>query len=99
MASKNSLFLATGAQSQVKGQRGQDTGSITSCGIDPHDKEPWEAHLTEENKQRPQDVNLSVVDLYTIGIGPSSSHTVGPMRAGYRFCLELEARNLLEKIG
>jgi len=55
--------------------------------------------LTEENKQRPQDVNLSVVDLYTIGIGPSSSHTVGPMRAGYRFCLELEARNLLEKIG
>jgi L-serine dehydratase len=92
-------FWQQGAQSQVKGQRGQDTGSITSCGIDPHDKEPWEAHLTEENKQRPQDVNLSVVDLYTIGIGPSSSHTVGPMRAGYRFCLELEARNLLEKIG
>ncbi|KZB64892.1 serine dehydratase [Thalassospira lucentensis] len=55
--------------------------------------------MTEENKQRPQDVNLSVVDLYTIGIGPSSSHTVGPMRAGYRFCLELEARNILEKIG
>ncbi len=45
------------------------------------------------------DVNLSVVDLYTIGIGPSSSHTVGPMRAGYRFCLELEARNLLTKTG
>ncbi|SOB96806.1 L-serine ammonia-lyase [Thalassospira xiamenensis] len=55
--------------------------------------------MTEENKQRPQDVNLSVVDLYTIGIGPSSSHTVGPMRAGYRFCQELEARNILEKIG
>ncbi|KZB56775.1 L-serine ammonia-lyase [Thalassospira xiamenensis] len=55
--------------------------------------------MTEQNKQRPQDVNLSVVDLYTIGIGPSSSHTVGPMRAGYRFCLELEARNILEKIG
>ena len=46
-----------------------------------------------------QDVNLSVVDLYTIGIGPSSSHTVGPMRAGYRFCLELEARNLLSATG
>ena len=45
------------------------------------------------------DVNLSVVDLYTIGIGPSSSHTVGPMRAGYRFCLELEARNLLANTG
>ncbi|MBO6808136.1 MAG: L-serine ammonia-lyase [Thalassospira sp.] len=42
---------------------------------------------------------MSVVDLYTIGIGPSSSHTVGPMRAGYRFCLELESRNLLQNTG
>ncbi|WP_336233146.1 L-serine ammonia-lyase [Thalassospira sp. CH_XMU1458] len=50
-------------------------------------------------KKSQHDVNLSVVDLYTIGIGPSSSHTVGPMRAGYRFCLELEARNLLQKTG
>ena len=28
---------------------------------------------------------VSVVDLFTIGIGPSSSHTVGPMRAANRF--------------
>ncbi|MCQ8278547.1 L-serine ammonia-lyase [Acetobacteraceae bacterium KSS8] len=28
---------------------------------------------------------ISVFDLYTIGIGPSSSHTVGPMRAGRLF--------------
>ncbi len=28
---------------------------------------------------------ISVTDLYTIGIGPSSSHTVGPMRAGRAF--------------
>jgi L-serine dehydratase len=28
---------------------------------------------------------LSVLDLFTIGIGPSSSHTVGPMRAARRF--------------
>jgi L-serine dehydratase len=28
---------------------------------------------------------ISVVDLFTIGIGPSSSHTVGPMRAALRF--------------
>jgi L-serine dehydratase len=28
---------------------------------------------------------LSVTDLFTIGIGPSSSHTVGPMRAGVHF--------------
>jgi L-serine dehydratase len=30
-------------------------------------------------------MNLSVFDLFKIGIGPSSSHTVGPMVAGYRF--------------
>ncbi|GLI98325.1 L-serine dehydratase [Sphingobium sp. BS19] len=28
---------------------------------------------------------ISVVDLFTIGIGPSSSHTVGPMRAALMF--------------
>lgn len=28
---------------------------------------------------------LSVMDLFTIGIGPSSSHTVGPMRAAHAF--------------
>jgi L-serine dehydratase len=30
-------------------------------------------------------LQISVMDLFTIGIGPSSSHTVGPMRAGFRF--------------
>ena len=28
---------------------------------------------------------LSVFDLFSIGIGPSSSHTVGPMRAALEF--------------
>ena len=32
---------------------------------------------------------LSVVDLFRVGIGPSSSHTVGPMRAGVAFASEL----------
>ena len=45
------------------------------------------------------DVNISVTDLYTIGIGPSSSHTVGPMRAARRFADLLIARNLLDKCG
>ncbi len=43
------------------------------------------------------DINISVTDLYTIGIGPSSSHTVGPMRAARRFCDLLLAIDLLEK--
>ena len=28
---------------------------------------------------------ISLFDLFKIGIGPSSSHTVGPMRAAQRF--------------
>ena len=38
----------------------------------------------------------SLFDLFKIGIGPSSSHTVGPMRAARRFCVELDAAGLLE---
>jgi L-serine dehydratase len=36
---------------------------------------------------------LSVFDLFKIGIGPSSSHTVGPMVAAARFIADLEALN------
>ncbi len=32
---------------------------------------------------------LTALDLFTIGVGPSSSHTVGPMRAARRFVAEL----------
>src|SRR5689334_14359612 len=39
---------------------------------------------------------LSVFDLFSIGIGPSSSHTVGPMRAARTFALGLQADALIE---
>jgi L-serine dehydratase len=38
---------------------------------------------------------LSVFDLFKIGIGPSSSHTVGPMRAARQFAVRLEESGLL----
>lgn len=38
---------------------------------------------------------LSVFDLYSVGIGPSSSHTVGPMRAAGRFVSRLAEDGLL----
>lgn len=41
---------------------------------------------------------LSVTDLFSIGIGPSSSHTVGPMRAGRSFAEELTAASLLSRV-
>ena len=34
-------------------------------------------------------MHFSVLDLFTIGVGPSSSHTVGPMRAAARFANSL----------
>ncbi|WP_151771140.1 L-serine ammonia-lyase [Streptomyces abyssomicinicus] len=39
---------------------------------------------------------VSVFDLFSIGIGPSSSHTVGPMRAARMFAARLRNEGLLE---
>lgn len=44
------------------------------------------------------DVAISVFDLLSIGIGPSSSHTVGPMRAARRFALGLAADGVLDHV-
>ncbi|MFZ7157126.1 L-serine ammonia-lyase, partial [Avibacterium avium] len=41
---------------------------------------------------------ISVFDMFKIGIGPSSSHTVGPMKAGKQFVDDLVAKNLLAKV-
>ena len=41
---------------------------------------------------------VSVFDLFTIGIGPSSSHTVGPMRAARQFVLALQASGNLMRV-
>ncbi|KAA0950240.1 L-serine ammonia-lyase [Pseudomonas sp. ANT_H14] len=41
---------------------------------------------------------ISVFDLFKIGIGPSSSHTVGPMRAAALFVQGLRERGLLEQV-
>jgi L-serine dehydratase len=40
-------------------------------------------------------MKTSVFDLFKIGIGPSSSHTVGPMRASHQFVSRLAEANLL----
>src|SRR5690349_16869013 len=40
-------------------------------------------------------MTLSVFDIFKVGIGPSSSHTMGPMRAAHEFALGLEHDGLL----
>ena len=42
-------------------------------------------------------MSLSVFDIFKIGIGPSSSHTMGPMNAARSFVLLLEERGMLQK--
>lgn len=41
---------------------------------------------------------ISVFDLFRVGIGPSSSHTVGPMRAARRFVTGLKGDGLLARV-
>lgn len=42
--------------------------------------------------------HISVFDIFKIGIGPSSSHTVGPMRAARRFAERLRDDRQLERV-
>ena len=41
---------------------------------------------------------ISVFDMLKIGVGPSSSHTLGPWRAAERFLLELRTENILQDV-
>jgi len=41
---------------------------------------------------------VSLFDLLSVGIGPSSSHTVGPMRAARSFAADLTSAGLLEQV-
>ena len=41
---------------------------------------------------------VSVFEMLKIGVGPSSSHTLGPWRAAEAFLKELRERQLLEKV-
>ncbi|KAB8292773.1 L-serine ammonia-lyase [Bifidobacterium avesanii] len=41
---------------------------------------------------------LSVLDMFSIGVGPSSSHTVGPMRAAAAFACALRGNGILDDV-
>nr|BET44630.1 MAG: L-serine ammonia-lyase [Candidatus Aschnera chinzeii] len=40
----------------------------------------------------------SVIDIFKVGIGPSSSHTIGPMKAGKQFVDDLKNKNILTDV-
>jgi len=43
-------------------------------------------------------LKTSIFEIFKVGVGPSSSHTVGPMRAARRFVQELADCSLLERV-
>ena len=43
-------------------------------------------------------MGISVFDLFKIGVGPSSSHTVGPMSAAAEFAAHLEGMALIPDV-
>ena len=43
-------------------------------------------------------MTISVFELFKVGIGPSSSHTVGPMRAAADFVADLDAAEVLVRV-
>lgn len=57
--------------------------------------------LTEKDLRRRRDdidlTHLSVFEMFSIGVGPSSSHTVGPMRAANAWTRRLRERGLFER--
>lgn len=60
---------------------------------------PWRGeHLPPRESEGRASVSFSVFDLFTVGIGPSSSHTVGPMRAAATFVERLRSRGQLDQV-
>ncbi|KAG9097046.1 hypothetical protein FS749_007139 [Ceratobasidium sp. UAMH 11750] len=48
-------------------------------------------------ESRKEHAVISTFDLFSVGVGPSSSHTVGPMRAARIFIVDLQELGLLDK--
>ncbi|KAF9897592.1 hypothetical protein BX616_005304 [Lobosporangium transversale] len=79
--------------------------STSACCADPSLTTPVPNPVAPEetcqNNQSEEEVKHAVVstfDLFSIGIGPSSSHTVGPMRAAKIFVTDLKDHKVLDKV-
>lgn len=61
---------------------------------------PFTRHNATSSSKPPdvQHAVISAFDLFSIGVGPSSSHTVGPMRAGKIFIQDIQELDLLQKV-
>ncbi|KAI9002363.1 L-serine ammonia-lyase [Gaertneriomyces semiglobifer] len=57
-----------------------------------------EVHRQHRFQPSEQHAVVSTFDLFSIGVGPSSSHTVGPMRAAKIFVEDLKKAGVLDKV-
>lgn len=78
---------------QVQAQCRQQSSSTPTQFAD--DEEGTEGTYSEANNEH---AVISTFDLFSVGIGPSSSHTVGPMRAGKIFVADLVEAEVLQKV-
>lgn len=86
----------------------QQCRPLSSAAAARAESEPERERTTTNNKQDDETGTyseadhehavISAFDLFSIGIGPSSSHTVGPMRAGNIFIADLVEANLLHRV-
>lgn len=89
-------------------QHHQQCRPLSSAAAARAEPEPERESTTTNNKQDDETGTyseadhehavISAFDLFSIGIGPSSSHTVGPMRAGNIFIADLVEANLLHRV-
>lgn len=54
--------------------------------------------VNDPNASKDHHAVVSTFDLFSIGVGPSSSHTVGPMRAAKIFITDLKEHKVLDKV-
>ncbi|MEM8744813.1 MAG: serine dehydratase beta chain, partial [Pseudomonadota bacterium] len=59
---------------------------------------PWWSSPPNPANWGVSEMVTSLFDLFKIGIGPSSSHTVGPMVAARTFVLDLDTQGLFERV-
>jgi L-serine deaminase len=76
------------------GFRGLSTTALSS--FDGNGEQGGESDVLREGYQ--EHAIISAFDLFSVGIGPSSSHTVGPMRAGNIFVTDLIEAGMLHKV-
>ncbi|KAJ2975395.1 hypothetical protein NUW58_g8367 [Xylaria curta] len=96
---QSGLNCATRAQRLRVPIRGPQWKQVRRFGDDGTSAEKGEdSQLGTYSEADHEHAVISTFDLFSIGIGPSSSHTVGPMRAGNIFVADLKEAGLLHKI-